>query len=46
MDIRKKFVMVRVMRHWHRSPRDVVAAPSLDIHKDSLGRALSNLIQL
>ena len=46
MDIRKKFVMIRVVRHWHRSSRDVVAAPSLDIHKVRLGRALSNLIQL
>ena len=29
LDIRKKFLIIRVVRHWHRLPSDVVDAPSL-----------------
>jgi len=31
------------MRHWHRLPREAVAAPSLQVLKASLDGALSNL---
>ncbi|KFV47690.1 hypothetical protein N341_06410, partial [Tyto alba] len=44
LDIRKKFFTVRVVRHWNRLLREAVAAPSLEVFKTRLDRALSNLI--
>ena len=44
LDIRKKFFTVRVLRHWHRLPRAAVDAPSLEVFKARLDRALSNLV--
>ena len=44
LDIRKKLLTVRVVRHWNRLPSDVVDAPSLEAFKTKLGGALSNLI--
>ncbi|KFQ31705.1 hypothetical protein N332_03488, partial [Mesitornis unicolor] len=44
LDIRKKFFTVRVVRHWHRLPREVVDAPSLEVFKARLDRALGNLV--
>ncbi|KAM9636537.1 uncharacterized protein ACIBXB_014782 [Morphnus guianensis] len=41
--VRKKFFPVRVVRHWNRLPREVVAAPSLAVFKARLDGALSNL---
>ena len=46
MDMRKKIFTVRVVRHWHRLPREVVDAPSLETPKVRLDGALSNLIYL
>ena len=43
LEIRKKFFPVRVVRHWHRLPREAVAAPSLAVFKARLDGALSNL---
>jgi len=37
---------MRVVKHWHRLPREVVDAPSLETFKARLDRALSNLIWL
>ncbi|KFW72278.1 hypothetical protein AS28_06150, partial [Pygoscelis adeliae] len=44
LDIRKKFFTVRVVKHWHRLPREVVDAPSLETFKSRLDGALSDLI--
>ncbi|KFW08452.1 hypothetical protein N327_08149, partial [Fulmarus glacialis] len=43
-DIRKKFFIMRVVRHWNRLPREVVDAPSLEVFKARLDGALSNLV--
>ncbi|KFR17145.1 hypothetical protein N306_06120, partial [Opisthocomus hoazin] len=44
LDIRKKFFTMRVMKHWHRLPREAVDAPSLAMFKARLDGALSNLV--
>jgi len=44
LDIRKKFFMMRVVKHWHRLSREVVDAPSLETFKAGLDGALSSLI--
>ncbi|KFQ89830.1 hypothetical protein N337_06745, partial [Phoenicopterus ruber ruber] len=44
LDIRKKFFTMRVVKHWHRLPREVVEAPSLETFKVRLDGALGNLI--
>ncbi|KFO53716.1 hypothetical protein N302_12888, partial [Corvus brachyrhynchos] len=44
LDIRKNFFTVRVVRHWHRLPREVVDAPSLEMFKARLDGALNNLV--
>ncbi|KFQ25226.1 hypothetical protein N332_10917, partial [Mesitornis unicolor] len=44
LDVRKKFFTVRVMRHWHRLPREAVNAPSLEVFKVRLDEALGNLV--
>ena len=42
--IRKKFFTMRVVKHWHRLPREAVAAPSLAVFKARLDGAHSNLV--
>ncbi|KFR01774.1 hypothetical protein N306_06423, partial [Opisthocomus hoazin] len=44
LDIRKKFFPMRVVKHWHRLPREAVEAPSLEAFKARLDGALSNLV--
>ncbi|KFZ48632.1 hypothetical protein N338_03739, partial [Podiceps cristatus] len=44
LDTRKKFSAVRVVRHWHRLPREAVDAPSLEVFKAKSDRTLSNLV--
>lgn len=36
--------MKRLKKHWHRLPREVVDAPSLEVFRVRLDTALSNLI--
>jgi len=43
LDNRKKFFIVRVVRHWNRLPRDM-DAPFLAVFKAMLDGALSNLV--
>ncbi|KFR12151.1 hypothetical protein N306_10939, partial [Opisthocomus hoazin] len=44
LDIGKKFFTMRVVRPWHRLPREAVAAPSLAVFKARLDGALSSLV--
>ncbi|GAB0185726.1 triadin [Grus japonensis] len=44
LDTRKKFLTMRVVRHWNRLPREVVDAPSLEVFKARLDGALGNLV--
>ncbi|KFV96890.1 hypothetical protein N326_05106, partial [Eurypyga helias] len=44
LDIRKKFFMERVVKHWNKLPREAVDAPSLAVFKARLDEALSNLV--
>ena len=39
LDIRKKFLTVRVLRHWNRLPREAV-----DVFRARLDGALNNLV--
>ncbi|KFM03005.1 hypothetical protein AS27_15505, partial [Aptenodytes forsteri] len=41
---RKKCFTLRVVKQWHRLPREVVDAPSLETFQVRLDGALSNLI--
>ncbi|KFR15540.1 hypothetical protein N306_10721, partial [Opisthocomus hoazin] len=44
LDIRMKFITMRVVKHWNRLPTEIVDAPSLEVFKARLDRALSNLV--
>ncbi|KFQ92566.1 hypothetical protein Y956_06601, partial [Nipponia nippon] len=44
LDIRRKCFMVRMVRHWHRLPREAVDAPSLVVFKVRLDWALGTLV--
>ena len=43
-DIRKKFFIVGVVRHWSRLPIEAMAAPSLEVFKARLYGVLSTLV--
>ncbi|KFO81759.1 hypothetical protein N303_08918, partial [Cuculus canorus] len=44
LDIKRNFFTMRVVRHWHRLPREAVDAPSLEVFKARLDGALGSLI--
>ncbi|KFQ49345.1 hypothetical protein N333_02045, partial [Nestor notabilis] len=44
LEIRKKFFTVRVVRPWHKLPKEAVNAPSLSVFKARLDRALGNMV--
>ncbi|KFO71633.1 hypothetical protein N303_07897, partial [Cuculus canorus] len=43
LDIRRKLFAMRVVRHWHRLPREAVDAPCLEVFKTRLDGALGSL---
>jgi len=44
LDIRKKFLTMRVVRYWNRLPREVVGSSCLEVFKARLDGALSSLV--
>jgi len=46
LDTWKNFFTMRLVKHWHRLPREVIDAPSLETLKVRLDRAPSNLTEL
>ena len=44
LDIRKKFFIVRVVRHWNKFPSEVVDALSLEAFKARLDGAVNSLV--
>ncbi|KFQ85061.1 hypothetical protein N337_12980, partial [Phoenicopterus ruber ruber] len=42
LNIRNRFLTVRVTEHWHRLPREVAESPSLEIFKSCLDMVLGN----
>jgi len=44
LDIRKKFFTLKVVKHWHRLPRELVEVPFLETSEVMLDGALSNLL--
>ena len=44
LDVRRKFFIQRVVKHWNRLPEEVVDAPSLQAFKARLDVALGSFI--
>ena len=44
MDVGGKFFTMRVVRCWHRLPRDAVDAPFLEVFKTRLDGVLGSLV--
>lgn len=44
LDARKRFLTVRVVRHWNSFPREVEELPSLEVFKRCLDPALGDVV--
>jgi len=44
LDIRKNLFIDRVVKHWHRLPREVVESPSLEVFKKHVDVALQVMV--
>ncbi|KFW75979.1 hypothetical protein N305_04881, partial [Manacus vitellinus] len=44
LDIRRKYITVRVVRHWNRLSREAVDVPCLEMFKARLDGALCKLV--
>jgi len=44
LDIRKNFFTERVVKHWTRLPREMVASPHLEVFKKHVDMALGDMV--
>jgi len=46
LDLRKMFFTIKILKHWHRLPREVVDAPSLETFQGQAGWGSEHLMEL
>ena len=45
LDIMKNIISEKVVRHWNSLPRDTLDAPSLEVFKNQIDVALTDMVQ-